>query len=298
MPSAEAEEDETDEQAAKRRQATLARLRAGGALGFGMFNNSASEQEPVEPSQAEPSQTVSAVEATPDQSHHGLEPESLAGSTQSLERVEPEAEQLETQETPGVEEDAPPPPPRRSLSIKSPVTSPVVPAPARMPSLRGPSRSVPPPVEDNAPEHGLAPPLPPVAVGQYVHEPETMEETQEATDEVGPPPPARTRDASYTSRTSLDRSESRASRVSMDRSESRASRMSTTSMTSDRGMPPASPVMSGRPSTSSARPGYNELREAAKVHGAKVARAAGKLIESSKKHTIGVSRLSLLADIR
>lgn len=293
-PSTETGDDETDEQAAKRRQATLARLRAGGALGFGMFNNGASAQEPVEASPVEASQTIPDVEVPLDHGHPSG-PESREEPRQSVEHAVPETEQSEPLASPAIEEeDAPPPPPRRSLSIKSPLTSPVVPAPARMPSIRVPSRSVPPPVEDDTPEHGLAPPLPPVVVGQYVHEPETMEETQEATDEVGSPPPARTRDASHTSRSSMDRSESRTSRVSMDRSESRASRMSTTSMSSEQGMPPASPIMGSRPSSSSARPGYNDLREAAKVHGAKVARAASKLIESSKKHTIGVSPLQEL----
>ena len=287
-PFEETADDETEEQAAKRRQATLARLRAGGALGFGMFNNSTSAGGPTEPSSIDTAEPIPDHGESSAPTHSDLEQESSEESRQPIEHEVPETEPAEALESPAIdEEDAPPPPPpRRSLSIKSPVTSPVVPAPARMPSIRVPTRAVPPPVEDDTAEHGLAPPLPPVAAGQYVHEPETMEETQEAADEMGPPPPARNRDASYTTRSSMDRSESRASRVSMDRSESRASRMSTSS---DRGLPPASPIVSSRPSTSSARPGYNDLREAAKVHGAKVARAAGKLIDSSKKHTIGVS---------
>lgn len=69
-------------------------------------------------------------------------------------------------------------------------------------------------------------------------------------------------------------------------------------MSSDRGMPPASPVTSVRRSNSGVRPGYNELREATKAYGAKVARAAGKLIESSKKHAIGVSLLILVAQCK
>ena len=287
VPFEETAEDETEEQAAKRRQATLARLRAGGALGFGMFNNRTSAGEHTEPSSMDTAEPIPDHGESSAPTPSDLEQESSQQLTQPIEHEGPETESAEALESPAIEEeDAPPPtPPRRSLSIKSPVTSPVVPAPARMPSIRVPARAVPPPVEDDTAEHSLAPSLPPVAAGQYVHEPETMEETQEATDEMGPPPPARTRDA-YTTRSSMDRSESRASRVSMDRSESRASRMSTSS---DRGLPPASSVVSSRPSTSSARPGYNDLREAAKVHGAQIARAASKLIDSSKKHTIGVS---------
>ncbi|GHJ86164.1 hypothetical protein NliqN6_2566 [Naganishia liquefaciens] len=286
VPSEETGDDETEEQAAKRRQATLARLRAGGALGFGMFNNSASaDEETTAPTTMETSEAIPVSSESPVATHPGLESDKREEPGGNVEHEEADSRPTEALESPSIEEEdaPPPPPPRRSLSIKSPVTSPVVPAPAKMPSIRVPTRSVSPSVGDDTAEHVLAPPLPPVSTGPYVHEPETIEETQEATDEVGPPPPARNRDASYTSRNSLDRSESRASRVSMDRSESRASRMS---MSSDRGIPPASPIPSSRPSTSSARPGYNDLREAAKVHGVKVARAAGKLIDSSKKHVI------------
>jgi hypothetical protein len=288
-------EEETEEQAAKRRQATLARLRAGGALGFGMFNNSApAEESPVEVSPVEKStQPIPPTEESTSGEILDTVPDdeqtdaSNAAQDQAMEPQHPR----EMPPLPPVEGDndddepAPPPPPRRSLSIKSPVTSPMMPAAATMPSMHAPSRSVPPPVEDGAndiPGHGLAPPLPAISSGEYVHEPESMEETREATDAMGPPPPPRPRDESSYSRSSMDRSESRASRVSMS------------SMSSDRGIPPASPVATVRRSNSGVRPGYNELREATKTYGAKVARAASKLIESSKKHTIGVSILSMV----
>lgn len=283
-------EEETEEQAAKRRQATLARLRAGGALGFGMFNNSTpTEESPVEASPVEKStQPIPPpVESTSGEVDDAVPDDE---QTDSWNVAQDQAmEQQHSREMPPVpplggdnddDEPAPPPPPRRSLSIKSPVTSPIMPVAATMPSMHAPSRSVPPPAEDDAndmSEHGLAPPLPAIPSGQYVHEPESMEETREATDGMGPPPPVRTRDDSSHSRSSMDRSDSRASRVSMS------------SMSSDRGVPPASPVATVRRSNSGVRPGYNELREATKTYGAKVARAASKLIESSKKHAIGVS---------
>jgi hypothetical protein len=288
--SAADNEEETEEQAAKRRQATLARLRAGGALGFGMFNNSApAEETPLDASPVEPSgqhippptdSTTGEIHATATEALSADPTEAVPSHVQepqhSREMPPIPVDEAEDDE----DEPAPPPPPRRSLSIKSPVTSPIVPAAAAMPSIHGPSRAVPPPVEDttdDTPVHGIAPPLPAMPAGQYVHEPETMEETQEASDEMGPPPPPRVREETSLSRSSMDRSESRASRVSMS------------SMGSDRGMPPASPVSGVRRSMSGVRPGYNELREAAKTYGAKVARAAGKLLESSKKHAIGVS---------
>lgn len=284
-------EDETEEQAAKRRQATLARLRAGGALGFGLFNNNPSgnenkvEASPTEPSGHAESPSVEPSSHFPDAtaSEHYTQEEIIeAPAPRQFERAREtplnQAEEMADEEE--MEEEAPPPPPpRRSLSIKSPVTSPNIPVHATMPSFHTASRSTSRVSETPAhlPESGLAPPLPTVAPGQYVQEPETMEESREATDEVGPPPPTRVREPSTPSRSSLDRSESR------------ASRMSTSSRTSERGMPPASPVMGQRRSESGVRPSYNELKDASKSYGAKVARAAAKLIESGKKHTIGVS---------
>ncbi|KAJ9100021.1 hypothetical protein QFC19_005839 [Naganishia cerealis] len=287
----EATENETEEQAARRRQATLARLRAGGALGFGLFNNNPSadegkgERSPLDPSGhadlpavKPPSPITRSSTATEDY------PQEQTNETPDSRLVEHTEEisvhgTVEEEEDP--EEQAPPPPPRRSLSIKSPITSPNLSASATMPSFHAAARSTSRLSESQVPtpESGLAHPLPPVAPGLYVQEPDTMEETHEheATDEVGPPPPSRVRESSTQTRSSLDRSESR------------ASRLSTSSRTSERerGIPPPSPVMGPRRSESSARPGYTELREAVRSYGVKVARAAGKLIESGKKHTIG-----------
>ncbi|KAJ9107396.1 hypothetical protein QFC21_000846 [Naganishia friedmannii] len=281
-------ENETEEQAAKRRQATLARLRAGGALGFGLFNNNPSaEGSNVEASPSEPSGHAELPPLKPSSQttdstiseDYSQVPVIEASPSRAVEPIQQtplhQADELVVDEE--MEEEAPPPPPRRSLSIKSPITSPNLPATAAMPSFHTASRSTSRMSETQVhlPESGLAPPLPPVTPGQYVQEPETMEEFQEAADEVGPPPPTRVREPSTPSRSSLDRSESR------------ASRMSTSSRTSERGMPPASPVMGQRHSESGVRPNYNELKDASKSYGAKVARAAAKLIESGKKQTIG-----------
>lgn len=287
----ESAENETEEEAAKRRQATLARLRAGGALGFGLFNNNPSadvNQMGTSPSELSAhadlssGEPISQATASPAGDYDSQEGAGQAPAPRAIERTQqtppPQSEDMVEDED--MEEEAPPPPPpRRSLSIKSPVTSPNLSASATMPSFHTAARSTSrlSEMQGHLPESGLAPPLPPVVPSQYVQEPETMEESQEATDEVGPPPPPRVHEPSTPSRSSLDRSESRASRIS------------TSSRTSERGMPPASPVMGQRRSESGVRPSYNELKDASKSYGAKVAKAASKLIESGKKHTIGVS---------
>jgi hypothetical protein len=264
-----ADEDESEDAAAARRRATLARLQAGGRLGgFNMFNRSV---EPGSPGLDEPAQ----VEA-PVADERNLQPE-------QVREVEiPSQGGVEDEEDEENEDDVPPPPPARTSVLMSPPQTPRNLAPSSpMLERSATSGSITSPI--SMPTHigskGLAPPIPllPETEG-FSSEPVLLtstEEVREDDDELGPPPPPRPTEPTRPVG-GHQRSDSRASRISI------SSRRSTSNT-------PVSPTVDRRTSMQGGRPGFNELQQAASTYGTKVYRAASKLAESGKRQTIGVS---------
>lgn len=265
----EVEEDESEDAAAARRRATLARLQAGGRLGgFNMFNRTTAPESPGIMTEVE--------ESGPVLDERNIEPEAqpdVFGSGAVYDA--PQLGQVDiTRDTDDVDEeeaDAPPPPPRRqSTRMKSPPQSPIRETPLytnldTSSEVAGMSQGV--------TSSGLAPPLP-LVVDNLTNEPETLivqaEEDQE--DRVGPPPPPRP--VEVTPQPAHRRSDSIVSRLSM------SSRRST-------GAIPASPTNDRRTSMQSTRPGYNDLQQAAATVGIKVYRAAQKLADIGKRQSVG-----------
>lgn len=121
------DQDESPEAEAARRRATLARLRAGGSLGFGMFNHGPAKQE---------------VGADQRGLEEGEEEAEQAPAPQARQAVPPtQASQSDEED----EDGAPPPPPPGRPSV--PTTRPSLPAP--------------PPVEDEDEDEDSIPPPPP-----------------------------------------------------------------------------------------------------------------------------------------
>jgi hypothetical protein len=299
--------DETPEQEAARRRATLARLRAGGSLGFGMFGQrgsnapaSPADERGLEEAQEESQET----EAPPIPSGRPVPPpQQMASLPDEQEEVDvpppPPARpggshsrsataQSESDFAPPVSrpnvpanrpippppvatdqddsegEDAPPPPPRPAQSPpipQSPVRRPSIPPPdRRLSQLSRPSTDLPPP------------PPPPPMDRQMTEEP----------GEFAPPPPARPAQM-QSPPASPRRSTSIASRSSGQPVMATASRQGSR-------MDDSQP----RASVSQNRPGFNELQEASKVHGAQLIRAAKAMFSQGKQGYLGVSTIFLL----
>ena len=263
--------DESEEAAAVRRRATLARLQAGGHLGgFNMFSRNVEPQSPtVETAYGGPSETVDVDERNLEPEH---EQEAQKEAAQAIL-------QENTAEEPGREdsegEDVPPPPPRRPIQLTSPPQSPIAETPAspmRAQSRRSLADSG---LMQSAPTGGLAPPIP-ISTTHMSAEPEILspQEREEDDDAMGPPPPPRPADIVIAP--AHQRSDSRASRISI------GSRSST-------GGVPVSPTTPRRTSMQAGRPAYNELQQASSTFGAKVYKAAQKLADSGRRQSIGVS---------
>lgn len=130
---ASSEEEETPEQEAARRRATLARLRAGGALGFGMFNQPTQmEPEEVEEKEKDTTQDEAAGEegrasaleergppplplGRPGQGIPPSTNEDVGAKEEQQEQEQVEVQDDEAEDEEQVEDVAPPPPPARPV---------------------------------------------------------------------------------------------------------------------------------------------------------------------------------------
>jgi hypothetical protein len=297
--------EETAEEEAARRRATLARLRAGGSLGFGMFGQRGHDSS-----------------AASDE--RGLETEELQGEEVPVVPAgRPVAPQSPTvSKVPEVaedEEDAAPPPPARPNASHSRSTTAQSESDFAPPPVPGgrppapPNRLPPPPInteqdyEDappppprsaqplspGLPQSPARPPIPPADKRMsQLQQPRQQELPppidRQMTDEPGgmedipPPPPA------------MPQSGSPVMPASPRRSASIASRSSAQPV-----MPPASRQGSRmeeqpRSSVSQSRPGFDQLQEASKVHGTQLIRAAKAMFSQGKNGYLGVSPPLLL----
>ena len=307
--------DETPQDEADRRRKTLARLRAGGTLGFGMFNHG--------PGPAEESQD-----------QRGLSEETQEGEAPQP-RQAPAPQQIATEE-----EDAPPPPPGRP-SVSIPVaqtdddepaappplarlarqsTSEMPPSPIRSPSSRRP------PIP--APDRRLSQLSPsPARERQSMDQPRDISMTEEpaimAQDEAPPPPPNRPAPSLSPVQTTYIPPQSPVQSPVHSRSASSASRVSYKSRMSMDGFSPVArqssagqgqfppPIQTEQPmspsvetaprpstSTSGGRPAHDALVAASRDSGAKLARAARAMFDQGKKAYYGVSTHIRPADDR
>ena len=292
--------EETAEEEATRRRATLARLRAGGSLGFGMFGQKGSNSSATPDErglEAEETQAEDRTPAVPDE-------RSVPPQSPNVSRV-PEVDEDE--------EDAPPPPPARpnashsrsaTAQSESEFAPPPVPGgrppappnrlppppistgqdadappppprpaqPPQSPGLQSPSRPPIPPADKRMSQlqQPRSQELPPPIDRQMTDEPAGMEE-------VAPQPPARPQTNSPVMPASPRRSTSIASRSS-----------------GQPVMPPTSRQGSRmeeqpRSSVSQGRPGFDQLQEASKVHGTQLIRAAKAMFSQGKQGYLGVS---------
>lgn len=293
--------DETPEAEAARKRATLARLRAGGALGFGMFNHG-----PDSPSTEMDSRGIE--EEYPSPIATGEAPPVPGGRpggpppAEPLEEYEEEADTSPTTIAPppipigrpmpqaALEEDAPPPPPR-TTSSQTQDASRLQPSPA--PTLSNPRPSLPPvekrmsqqsrPIPTVIPENqALGPSVSQASDYQMRDEPAVlmMDQPEFASSPPAPPPmrpaPIQTPSQSpHPPRRSMSNT-SHASRLSMEQGMSPASRQNSRQDTDP-----------SRPSFSSNRPGFNELQQASREHGSRLFRAARSTFDQGRKAYFG-----------
>lgn len=266
--------DESEEAAALRRRATLARLQAGGHLGgFNMFSRNVEPQSPtVETAETGPV----AAGGVENVDERNLQPEyeddvPESAAPLAVQEVDAQDEDRDVSE----DEDVPPPPPRRPANMVSPPQSPIAEVPTS-PSFAQPRTLADPGLLQSPPPSGLAPPIP-ISTTNLSAEPAAMlsaQEREEDNDAMGPPPPPRPTE--IVTAPTHQRSDSRASRISI------GSRSST-------GGVPTSPTTPRRMSMQAGRPGYNELQQASSAFGTKVYRAAQKLADTGRRQSIGVS---------
>lgn len=300
---AESEEgEETPEQEAERRRKTLARLRAGGALGRGMFGQGhaapAEDEAELEPEQSELEDAESAGKDEDDVAPPPPTARPPVPSNRPLPSAPPPIEEAQGAAEDEAE-DAPPPPipsSRPPVPANRPLPTPsdtereeekddAPPPPPARPSRtatsdipRSPIRSM--SNRPALPSPSLPPPLPPV-LGQ--------EATDEPT-EMAPRSPERPiRPTPVQTQTNTSENPRRSMSIA---SISRQSFQSTRS--------PASPGLgrqdsvgglggdSGRPSFAGSRPGFNELQAASQDAGARVLRAAQGLFGQGKRAYLGV----------
>ncbi|GFZ45131.1 hypothetical protein JCM24511_02857 [Saitozyma sp. JCM 24511] len=303
--------EETPEQEAARRRATLARLRAGGALGFGgMFGHGPSSAEPQDDErgieQEEEAPPIPAGRPTAVAPHEEDDaPPPPARPPVPGGRPMPPA--------PATEEDVAPPPPARQASISRPVPPPPAdddeeapPPPARP---RAPSQDVPPspvragsvsrpPVPSTEKRRSLSAqmemPAAPAPPRQVVEEPTTILE-DEAADAPPPPPPNRPAPQIQTqlpqtprrSMSSASRTSKLDSPVGFFPASRQASRQDTMPAPPAPPSPQPGPGFEPRQSFSQARPGFNELQAASRDAGVRLARAARGMFDQGKKAYYG-----------
>lgn len=168
--------EETPEQEAARRRATLARLRAGGALGFGMFNHGPAGSAAEETRAEEPEEEASAPPPVPagrpaqalppppgqaareddmDEEDDDVPPPVPASRPMPVTPVQDDEREEEDEQAP------PPPPPARQPSLRERILPPIIPegavasdAPA---SPRSPRAAMPSPIRSPS---GRRPPVP------------------------------------------------------------------------------------------------------------------------------------------
>lgn len=324
-PATEAEgssaQEETQEDESTRKRATLARLRAGGALGFGMFNHGpASPSAAEDPRQLDAESAVAAAPPFVEEDDTELAPP-IPRTPAGPPTTQPPTSDDEEDEAP------PPPPPGRppvpvsrpsvpiiatsipntpTKQVQSPMDQSASPStPIRTPSFGtrppvpsaekrmsvGPSgtRQIP---QNSIPEGRVASQSPAGGSWQLADEPAVMAMDQDFSSPPPQPirqlPPIQTTSAAPVTGpqtpASPRRSLSSVSRTSMDQSQMSAGVA---------GMSPASRQASRqstdpRPSFSTGRPGFSELQEAANNHGQKLARAARGMFEQGKKGYYGV----------
>ncbi|WWC96190.1 hypothetical protein V866_003057 [Kwoniella sp. B9012] len=313
------EGEETPEQEAARRRATLARLRAGGALGgFGLFNpgGSAEPEEPKEdPRGIEQDKPV--PPSTEEEEEEDAPPPPPPGRPPVPSGRPVLAPPADVHE----EEDAPPPPPPGRPTISTSVggndapppqprvpqtpTSPAVGSPVRTPSGKRP----PVPTEkrfslshkrtSTASSAIMTEERPISGVGsgewQISDEPaailSSQIDNQEVEDEGPPPPPNRPPPPAQV--------QGQSPQPSPRRSGSLLSRKSRTSIdippqAQTPSRVPPSPVqqqsLARQPSVSQAqggRPGFDQLKEASQRYGAQLARSAHNIFSQGKKAQVG-----------
>ncbi|WWD04959.1 hypothetical protein V865_003030 [Kwoniella europaea PYCC6329] len=305
------EGEETPEQEAARRRATLARLRAGGALGgFGLFNPSGSA-EPEEPKEdprgieeGKPVPTSTEKEDGPPPPPPGRPPVPSGRPVVAPPAdVHEEEEAAEEHSTLVGGDDAPPPPPR----VPQTPTSPAVGSPVRTPSGRRP----PVPTEkrfssshkrtSTASSAVITEEQPISGIGsgewQISDEPAAILsnqiDNQEAEDDAPPPPPPPNRPPPPA------QVQGQSPQRSPRRSGSLLSRKSRTSIdippqAQTPSRVPPSPVqqqsLARQPSVSQAqggRPGFDQLKEASQRYGAQLARSAHSIFSQGKKAQVG-----------
>lgn len=292
--------EETPEVESARRQATLARLRAGGALGFGMFNHG-----PASPSgEADPRGLEQELSAPPASN----EPPPVPSGRPA---IPPPAVPLAEEE----EEDRPPPPPPGrppapgQPMFSTPTEEDAPPPPPRPvnPSVQGATQIPPSPIRTTS---SARPPIPsaekrmsqqqtratPTATSEIqsmgpsasltssdwrmVDEPAVMmmnqpEFASSPSQAPGRPAPVQTRwQTPQTPRRSISVA-SQNSRVSSEQQYSSPSRQTSR----QEGDP--------RPSFGHNRPGYAELQQASQEHGSRMARAARAMFDQGKKGNYG-----------
>ncbi|WVW84772.1 hypothetical protein I302_106807 [Kwoniella bestiolae CBS 10118] len=320
---AEVEGEETPEQEAARRRATLARLRAGGALGgFGLFNpgGAAEAEEPKEDlrgiEQEKPVQAAEQVEDDEDDAPPPPPPvrPPVPGGRPVLS---PPADLQEEGDTPpppppgrptistSLGNDQAPPPPAR---VPQTPTSPIVGSPVRTPSGRRP----PVPLEkrfssshkrtSTASSAIILEDQPTSSIGsgewQISDEPAAIMSSQleQGEEDAPPPPPNRPPPPPQV------QAQARPPQGSPRRSGSILSRKSRTSIDIAPPTPskvpqqqevPPSPVqqtLARQPSMSQGgggRPGFDQLKEASQTYGAQLARSAHNIFAQGKRAQVG-----------
>nr|ODN93909.1 hypothetical protein L203_00077 [Cryptococcus depauperatus CBS 7841] len=313
----EVEQEETPEQEAARRRATLARLRAGGALGFGMFNQVSTEEQNMEPNINERDVIEDSTQKTtetedkdnedqkevpallPPRHPPGVPPLPPVEGTDQMREEEKEDSMRQQSSSPSDEDEVPSPPPRASIPATAPMTSvmsnnamlsrPPVPSTDKRQSLSSAEQQIssdeipppPPPHRHQVPKadtEGEGIPLPPpMTIGH-------------AAGVYGKP---RTSKIPEPSRTSVDQPQV-SPPLSLAQSTANPSQMQEASEFSDprpstQYQTRRSTEVLGRPSLNrqGTRPGYDQLRGASANYGAAISRAAQGIFSQGKKGNYG-----------
>lgn len=323
------EDEETPEAEAARRRATLARLRAGGSLGFGMFNHGPAQDADVAQDQRGiQEEPAASPQARPDALREGIEeaeddeeaPPPPPGRPSVPSGRPMPAAQPAVQEEDEEGDVPPPPPPGRPTRSATQDVAPV--SPVRQPSVG----RLPVPINRQ-------PSLPPTPTSlrherqssqsdlshNFAQEPAVLMMNQQSPADT-PPPPSSNRPPP------LDRSAlgspgpgagaqlgspvvaeplrspgpgshqrsmstaSHASRMSRQSTEQPAHRTPSRQDSTVPMSPVRQPSMDlSRQSFTQGRPGYNDLQAASKDSGARLARAARAMFDQGKKAYYGVS---------
>ncbi|WVF68909.1 hypothetical protein IAT40_003682 [Kwoniella sp. CBS 6097] len=317
--------EETAEQEAARRRATLARLRAGGALGFGMFNHGPSAEEPKEDARGLEEESVQVPTASEVEDDEAPPPPPPGRPAVPAGRPMPPAPAEAHNEEPHDETAPPPPPARPTISTDIGETG-VNPPSARAP--QSPIQAHPSPVRSPS---GRRPPVPAEKRFSQTHikrassssafipedrpasgtdwqladEPAVMmanqspsqsrfEESAEDEQEAPPPPPPARPPPPPAQEPAPRRSMSIASRLSRKSIDVPPATPPKATQQQSQQQIPQSPVQ-GHPSPARqssvgqgvARPGFDQLKEASATAGAGLARAAQGMFAQGKKAYFG-----------